>query len=323
MSWEWSDIYSHPLWMISTVILFVVVRAQRRGSWDPRACPVKLKGKTAIVTGANTGIGKFIALDFARRGARVFLACRSEARGSAALQEIIKSSGNQNVHLRLVDTSSLESVRKFAAQILEEEKELHILVNNAGASGLPKDITADGLDITFATNHIGPFLLTHLLLDLLKKSAPARIVNIASVNHWRGEVDFSHFRGENLTYVMDSAYNHTKLHNVIWTNELARRLQGTGVTANSLHPGVVMTEVMRNYNFIVRFLFNLVGFFFFKSSEEGAVSPLYCAVSEEAEGITGKYFNSDCSITLPAPPARDPAVGVKEYEICERLTSTS
>lgn len=320
MSWEWSDIYSHPLWAISTVILAIIVRAQRKCSWDPRACPVKLNGKTAIVTGANTGIGKFIALDFARRGARVILACRSEARGTAALKEIKKLSGNENIHLRLVDTSSFNSVRKFAAQILEEEKELHILVNNAGASGLPKEITADGLEITFATNHIGPFLLTNLLLDLLKKSAPARIVNVSSVNHWRGKIDFSHFKGENLTYVMDTVYNHTKLHNIIWTNELACRLKGTGVTANSLHPGVVMTEVMRNYNFIVRFLFNLIGFFFFKSSEEGAVSTIYCAVSDETEGITGKYFDSDCSLVLPAPPARDPALGVKEFEICEKLT---
>ncbi|XP_077104814.1 retinol dehydrogenase 12 [Siphateles boraxobius] len=321
MNWEWSDIYSHPLWVFSTAILAIIVRAQRKAQWTPRACPVKLKGKTAIITGANTGIGKFIALDFACRGARVILACRSEARGTAALQEIRDSSGNQNVHLRLLDTSSLESVRKFAARILEEEKELHILVNNAGASGLPSKITADGLEITFATNHIGPFLLTSLLLDLLKKSAPARIVNVSSMNHWKGEVDFAHFRGDNLNHVMDATYNHTKLHNVIWTNELARRLQGTGVTANSLHPGVVMTDVMRNYNFIIRFLFNLIGFFFFKTAEEGAFSPIYCAVSEETDGVSGKYFDSDCSLVLPAPPARDPALGVKEYEFCERLTA--
>ncbi|XP_042634701.1 retinol dehydrogenase 12-like [Cyprinus carpio] len=321
MNWQWSDICSHTLWMVSAAILAIIVRAQRKASWNPRACPVKLKGKTAIVTGANTGIGKFIALDFARRGARVILACRSEVRGTAALQEIRGSTGNQNVHLRLLDTSSLNSVRKFASRILEEEKELHILVNNAGASGLPGKITADGLEITFATNHVGPFLLTSLLLDLLKKSAPARIVNVSSMNHWKGEVNFDHFHGRNLKHVMDAAYNHTKLHNIIWTNELARRLQGTGVTANSLHPGVVMTDIMRNYNFIIRFLFNLVGFFFFKTAEEGAFSPIYCAVSEEVEGITGKYFDSDCSLVLPAPSARDPALGMKEYEFCERLTA--
>ncbi|XP_030625980.1 retinol dehydrogenase 11 [Chanos chanos] len=321
MSWEWIDIISHPLWMVSTVILSIIVRSQRRGPWDPRACTVRLNGKTAIVTGANTGIGKFIALDFARRGARVILACRSEARGNAALQEIRRLSGNDDVHLKLLDTSSLDSVRKFAAQILQEEKQLHILVNNAGASGLPRALTADGIEVSFATNHVGPFLLTNLLLDLLKRSAPSRIVNVASVNHWRGKVDFSHFHGENLSYKMDTVYNHTKLHNILCTNELARRLQNTGVTANSLHPGVVMTEVMRNYSWLVRFLFSCVGFFFFKTPEEGAVSAIYCAVAEETEGITGKYFDSDCFIALPSPLARDPALATKDFEFCERLTA--
>ncbi|XP_072518142.1 retinol dehydrogenase 12 [Salminus brasiliensis] len=321
MSWHYTDLFSHPLWFACTVVLAAVTRMQRRGRWDPRSCTVRLTGKTAIVTGANTGIGKFIALDFARRGARVILACRSEARGTAAMNEIRQRSNNQNVHLRLVDTSSLQSVRKFAAQILEEEKQLHILVNNAGASGLPRGITSEGLDMTFATNHIGPFLLTYLLLDLLKKSAPARIVNVSSTNHWKGKVDFSHFRGDNLDYGMDSTYNHTKLHNILWTNELARRLKGTDVTANSLHPGIVMTEVMRHYNFIVRLIFNMIGVFFFKSSEEGAFSSIYCAVAEETEGITGKYFDSDCSLVLPAPLARDPAIAAKSFETCEKLTA--
>ncbi|XP_006626755.1 retinol dehydrogenase 12 [Lepisosteus oculatus] len=323
MAWSWTDIFQHPLWAFSTVILGLVVRAQRKGSWDPRACKVDLTGKTAIVTGANTGIGKFIALDLARRGARVILACRSPERGQRALEEIRARSGNANVHLRLLDTSSLRSVREFARRVLQEEKQLHILVNNAGASGLPRGITEDGLEVSFATNHLGPFLLTNLLLDLMKSSAPARIVNVSSANHWRGKVDFSHFRGENLTYTMDSVYNHTKLHNILCTNELAHRLQGTGVTANSLHPGVVMTEVMRHYNVVVRLIFNLIGFFFFKSSEEGAVSSIYCAVSEDVEGVTGKYFDSDCSLRQPAPLARDPALARKDWEVCERLTGLS
>ncbi|XP_040890575.1 retinol dehydrogenase 11 [Toxotes jaculatrix] len=311
----------HPVWAFSTALLALVVRLQRRGSWDPQACKVQLKGKTAIVTGANTGIGKFIALDFARRGARVILACRSQEKGTAALKEIREKTGNSDVHLRLVDLSSLDSVRKFAKGILEEEKALHILVNNAGVSGLPRQLTDDGFDVSFATNHLGPFLLTNLLLDLMKRSAPARIVTLSSVNHKKGEVDFSHFHGENLKYHMDTVYNNTKLHNVICTTELARRLQGTGVTANSVHPGIVMTEVMRHYPFTIRCLFNLIGFFFFKSPEEGAVSSIYCAVAEETEGITGKYFDSDCSLVLPAPLARDPALAVKDFEFCERLTS--
>ncbi|XP_076603776.1 retinol dehydrogenase 12 [Chaetodon auriga] len=317
----WSNVLSHPVWVACTALLAIVVRIQRRGRWDPKACPVQLKGKTAIVTGANTGIGKFIALDFARRGARVILACRSEARGTAALKEIRGKTGNSDVHLRLVDLSSLDSVRKFAEGILEEEKALHILVNNAAVSGLPRQITKDGLDMSFATNHLGPFLLTNLLLDLIKRSAPSRIVTVSSVNHKRGKVDFSHFHGENLHYHMDQVYNHTKLHNIICTNELARRLQGTGVTANSVHPGIVMTEVMRHYPLMIRCIFNLIGIFFFKSSEEGAVSSIYCAVAEEMEGITGKYFDSDCSLVLPAPLARDAALAVKDFEMSERVTS--
>ncbi|KAG7494020.1 hypothetical protein JOB18_021293 [Solea senegalensis] len=318
---NWLDVFCHPLWAVSTTLLALVVRLQRRGRWDPRTCNVQLKGKTAIVTGANTGIGKFIAMDFARRGARVILACRSEARGTAALTEIREKTGNADVHLRLVDVSSMDSVREFARRILDEEKALHILVNNAAISGFPRQITKDGFEISFATNHLGPFLLTNLLLDLMKRSAPARIVTLSSVNHYRGEVDFSHFKGDNLVHHMDTVYNHTKLHNIICTNELAHRLQGTGVTANSVHPGVVMTEVMRNYSIIVRGIFNFIGIFFFKSSEEGAVSPIYCAVAEETEGITGKYFDSDCSLVLPAPLARDAALAVKDFEVCERLTS--
>lgn len=317
----WMNVLSHPVWAIATALLALVVRLQRRGRWAPQACTVRLKGKTAIVTGANTGIGKFIALDFARRGARVILACRSEARGKAALKEIREKTGNSDVHLRLVDLSSMDSVKEFAKGILEEEKALHILVNNAGVSGLPRQITKDGFDASFATNHLGPFLLTSLLLDLIKRSAPARIVNLASVNHKKGKVDFSHFHGENLTYSFDTVYNHTKLHNVICTTELARRLEGTGVTANSVHPGIVMTDVLRHYPFMIRCLFNLIGFFFFKSPEEGAVSPIYCAVAEEMEGITGKYCDRDCCLVLPAPLARDAALAVKDFEICERLTS--
>ncbi|XP_026163797.1 retinol dehydrogenase 12 [Mastacembelus armatus] len=315
------DILHHPLWAFCAALLALVVRLQRRGRWDPKACNVRLKGKTAVVTGANTGIGKFIALDFARRGARVILACRSEARGTAALEEIREKSGNSDIHLRLVDLSILDSVREFAKRILEEEKALHILVNNAGVSGLPRQITKDGLDASFATNHLGPFLLTNLLLDLMKRSAPARIVTLSSVNHKKGHVDFAHFHGENLTYYMDKVYNHTKLHNIICTNELARRLRGTGVTANSVHPGIVLTKVLRHYPLMVRCIFNFIGFLFFKSPEEGAVSSIYCAVAEDTEGITGKYFDSDCSLVLPSPLARDPALAAKDFEMCERLTS--
>ncbi|XP_061118749.1 retinol dehydrogenase 12 isoform X1 [Conger conger] len=306
----WTDFFSHPLWAFSTLVFGLVLRSQRRGPWNPRACPVELKGKTAIVTGANTGIGKFTALDFARRGARVILACRNEARGSAALQEIRRLSGNQDVHLCLLDTSSLASVRAFAEGILRQEKQLHILVNNAGATGLSRQITPDGLEISFATNHLGPFLLTNLLLDLMKSSAPARIVNVSSFTHWRGEVNFAHFRGDNLTYTMDSIYNHTKLHNIICTNELARRLQGTGVTANSLHPGVVMTEVMRNYSWLVRFVFNMVGIFFLK----------FDVLSWEL--VEGNKQSEVSDKARPVVPNLDPGPPLCMLDVCYAILQT-
>ncbi|XP_003973611.2 retinol dehydrogenase 11 isoform X2 [Takifugu rubripes] len=317
----WVEVFYHPIWVFSTALLAAVVHLQRRRRWDPKVCSVRLQGKVAVVTGANTGIGKFIALDLARRGARVILACRSAARGSAALKEISEKTGNPDVHLRLVDVSSLDSVREFAKGILEEEKALHILVNNAGVSGLPSELTKDGLEISFATNHLGPFLLTTLLLDLMKRSAPARIVNLSSFNHKKGTVDFSHYHGKNLSHRMDRIYNNTKLHIVLITNELARLLQGTGVVANSVDPGIVTTEVLRHYSFILRWLFKFIGFFFFKSPEEGAVSTIFCAVSEEMEGITGKYVDSNCTVALPAPVARDPALAVKVFEMSKRVTS--
>ncbi|KAJ3603338.1 hypothetical protein NHX12_031080 [Muraenolepis orangiensis] len=292
------DVFYYAIWTI--VPFFLGLRFHHRLLWNPKACPAQLKGKTTIVTGANSGIGKFIALDFARRGARVLLACRDQQAGDAAVQEIRRLTHNQDVHLRLLDTSSLASVRACANRINEEEKALHILVNNVGASGLPEEITQDGLQISFATNHLGPFLLTNLLL---------------------GTVNFSHFKGENLTCRMDNVYNSTKLHQLICTTELARRLQGSGVTANAVHPGYCMTSIMRHYSLALRIAFNIIGVFFFKYVEQGAVSPIYCAVSEELEGVTGKFFDSDCSLARPAPLARDPALAAKDFEISERLTS--
>ncbi|CAL8336349.1 unnamed protein product [Merluccius merluccius] len=319
MALSWADVLWSPL--LAAAAFFLGLRLQQRRLWRPRSCPVQLKGRTAIVTGANSGIGKFIALDFARRGARVILACRNQRAGAAAAAEIRAATQNPDVHVRPLDTSCLDSVRTFASTITQEEPALHILVNNAGASGLPPAITKDGLELSFATNHLGPFLLTNLLLDLLKSSAPARIVNVCSANHIKGEVDFSHFKGENLTYKMDNVYNNTKLHQIICTNELARKLQGSGVTANSVHPGYVMTSMLRHYSFALRLVFKLVGVFFFKNAEQGAVSVMYCAVSEETEGITGKYFDSDCALVNPAPLARDPALGAKGFDISMRLTS--
>ncbi|XP_053314000.1 retinol dehydrogenase 11-like [Spea bombifrons] len=311
----------HPGWFFTALLLAVILRLQRKGSWTPRKCRVDLTGKTAIVTGANTGIGKSVAMDLARRNARVILACRSRERGQKAVEEVREATGNQKVSLGILDTSSLSSVRAFAQRTLLEEKRLDILINNAGASGLPHSMTADGLENTFVTNHLGPFLLTNLLLDLMKRSAPSRIVFVSSFIHSKGVINPRHLKGEDLQSLhISDYYSSTKLMNLVCANELARRLQGTGVTVTSQNPGVVVTEAMRNYNIVMRFIFHLLGFFFFKSAEEGAASTIFCAVSEEAEGMTGKYVDSDCTVVLPAENARDPDVAKKLWEACESAT---
>ncbi|XP_037244853.1 retinol dehydrogenase 12-like [Falco rusticolus] len=310
---------SHPCWSLLSLLLGLLLWARRRRAWDPRKCPTDLTGKTVIVTGANSGIGKYVALDLARRNARTILACRSQERGQVAVEEIRAATGNPAVLLRLLDTSSLASVRTFAQAVLREEKRLDVLVNNAGLTGLPFTITPEGLEQTFATNYLGPFLLTNLLLDLLKASAPARIVNVSSFRHSAGTADSRCLTGQERLSSFDATYNSTKLMNILFTAELAQRLQGTGVTANALSPGVVSTGIMRHFSWAVRVLFTLIRPFI-KSAEQGAVSTIYCAVSEEVSGITGKYFSSDCRLALPSRAARDPGLARKLWEESERLT---
>ncbi|KAM4049382.1 retinol dehydrogenase 14-like [Anomaloglossus baeobatrachus] len=319
---ELLSVLSHPAWFLCAVVLAVVLRLQKKRGWEPRKCHADLTGKTAIVTGANTGIGKHVALDFARRNGRVILACRSRERGQEAVDEIKRKTGNKNVILSVLDTSSMASVRSFAERTLKEERRLDILVNNAGASGLPYAITPEGLEVTFATNHLGPFLLTHLLLDILKKTAPSRIVFLTSIMHGQGKIDTSNLWGKNMErYYMDDSYNCTKLMNTICAKELAKRLEGTGVAVNSVSPGIAMTGAVRHYPFWVRFIFNVIGWFFFKSAEEGATSTIYCCVSEEAEGLNGKYIQGDCTIGRPSEKTQDPAINKKLWEACESATN--
>nr|XP_020650813.1 retinol dehydrogenase 11-like [Pogona vitticeps] len=310
-------LFSHPIWFTCSLVLSVVLWIRRRRGWSPDVCPVDLTGKTAVVTGASTGIGKWIARDLARRNARTVLACRSRERGEAALEEIRRATGNPQVHLRLLDTSSVASVRAFARQFLAEERRLDILVNNAGASGLPHRVTEEGLELLFATNALGPFLLTNLLLDIMKTSAPARVVNVSSYIHYKGDVNVKFLTGEERPKGASNAYSSTKLMNIVFTSELARRLRGTGVSVNAVHPGVVKTEIMRDYAWWMRLLFSILGTLFLKTPKEGATSALYCAVSREVEGVSGKYFDSDCSLTLPLALAEDPAVGRKLWDAAE------
>ena len=205
----------------------------------------RLDGKTVIITGANSGIGLETAVDLAKRNARVILACRSVERGEKAAVEVRKRSGNDNVMFRQLDLASLDSVRKFVDKVLKEEPRIDILINNAGVLYLSRTLTQDGFEMQFGVNHLGHFLLTNLLLDRIKEAPSARIVNVSSVAHAFGKIDFDNLNCEK-AFSRWGAYGTSKLANILFTRSLAKRLKGTNVTVNSLHPGTITTELSRN-----------------------------------------------------------------------------
>ncbi|XP_054106072.2 retinol dehydrogenase 13 isoform X3 [Callithrix jacchus] len=211
-------------------------------------CPSKatIPGKTVIVTGANTGIGKQTAFELAKRGGNVILACRDMEKCEAAARAIRRETLNHHVNARHLDLASLKSIREFAAKISEEEERVDILVNNAAVMRCPHWTTEDGFEMQFGVNHLGHFLLTNLLLDKLKASAPSRIINLSSLAHIAGHIDFDDLNWQTRKYDPKAAYSQSKLAVVLFTKELSRRLQGSGVTVNALHPGVARTELGRH-----------------------------------------------------------------------------
>ncbi|XP_065091553.1 retinol dehydrogenase 14 isoform X1 [Ochlerotatus camptorhynchus] len=256
-----------------------------------------MEGKTVIVTGANSGIGKETARDLAKRGARVIMACRNMKTAQQARDEFIAESKNKNIIIKHVDMSSLASVRIFAQDIITTESVVDVLIHNAGvAQGLKTMVTSDGLEFTLAINYYGPFLLTHLLIDLLKKSDQGRIVVVSSklYRYARMKQDLSNINPTN-TLFPTKLYNLSKFMEIMFTQELARRLQGTRVTANCLHPGVIDTGIWRNIPFPLNMLFKPIQWCL-RTPEEGARTTLYLTVSPEVESISGKYFRG-CKLT--------------------------
>lgn len=285
----------------------------------------RMDGKTVLITGANTGIGLETAKDLAKRGARVLLACRSRERGEAALRTIKEYSGNNNVVLYMLDLACLQSVRECAAEVLAKESRLDVLINNAGLMWFPQWKTKDGFDIQFGTNHLGHFLLTNLLMDLIKKSAPARIINVSSFGHTllKGTIRFDDINLEK-NFSRFDAYFQSKLANVLFSLELSKRLTGTGVTANSLHPGSVRTELKRfkdEYILPVRLLLTVIYYLacpFIKTARSGAQTSIYLAVDPDLADVTGKYF-SDCAIVEPSKAAQDEAVASRLWKVSEEM----
>jgi NAD(P)-dependent dehydrogenase (short-subunit alcohol dehydrogenase family) len=248
-----------------------------------------MQGKICMVTGANSGIGKATALELAQMGATVVMVCRDRARGEEARSEITTKSRNNAVDLLQADLSSQQSIRQLVENFQHHYTQLHVIINNAGAAFPGRRETVDGLEMTFAVNYLAPFLLTNLLLDVLKASAPARIVNVSSNSHEAGYIQLDDLQEEK-HYRSMRVYGQSKLAVVLFTYELARRLQGTGVTANCLHPGFVATHFgQRDVGPAFRLLVKLIGSFG-ASPQEGAKTSIYLASSPKVEGVTGKYF---------------------------------
>jgi NAD(P)-dependent dehydrogenase (short-subunit alcohol dehydrogenase family) len=248
-----------------------------------------MQGRICMVTGATSGIGKATALGLAHMGATLVLVARDPARGEAARHEIVTQSGNNAVDLLRADLSSQQSIRHLAESFRQRYSHLHVLVNNAGLFSLRRRTTVDGMELTFAVNYLAPFLLTNLLLDMLKASAPARIVNVASDAHEAGYIRLDRLQPER-GYRPMRAYGQSKLALVLFTYELARRLEGSGVTVNALHPGFVATNIGQTG---LGPLGRAAAKFIFRrgiSPEAGARTSLYLASSPEAAGVTGKYF---------------------------------
>jgi len=278
-----------------------------------------MKSKVCLVTGATSGIGKVTALELARRGATVVAVGRDAAKGAALVAEIKAAAQHVDVHFMRCDLSSQASIRALAAAFTARFYRLDVLVNNAGAIFGERRLTVDGIEMTFATNHLAYFLLTNLLLDVIVASGAARIVSVASTAHHRSPFDLDDLQFERRPYSMMGAYGASKLANVAWSAELARRLQGTRVTANCLHPGVIASGFGKEGNAFIRHGIRIVAPFLL-SPEKGAATTIYLARSREVEGVTGKYFDKQKPVAC-SPVALEAETRRRLWLISEQLTA--
>ena len=309
---------------LSLLILFVaIVYYFTRSFIGGCVCTsnASLEGKTVVVTGANTGIGKETALDLAMRGARVIMACRNLQKAQTAAKEIAEKSHNSNIVVKHLDLASLKSVRDFAEDMNKNEARLDVLINNAGVGFIPElTKTQDDFEMTMGVNHLGHFLLTNLLLDLLKKSAPSRIVVVSSTTHQFATkgLNLENINSE-LFYSRFDSYFQSKLANILFSKELVRHLKGSSVTVNSLHPGMIAeTEAIRHFPSVLQTVYSILAIPFAKTAKQGAQTTIYLAVSEDVEGVSGSYF-IDCAITEPSEAAQDENIARKLWDISQTL----
>ena len=279
-----------------------------------------MQGKVVLITGANSGIGRETAKALAHQGATIVMACRNLAKAEPVCAEIRQESGNLQVEVMHLDLASLASVREFAGRFAVKYGQLDVLLNNAGTFSMKRQETRDGFEMTMGANYLGPFLLTHLLLPALEQTPAARIVNVSSDAHYRGEIDLADLHLER-NYQGFRAYANSKLANVLFTLDLAERLQGTGITVNALHPGHVATNIWNIWPEKQWFqaIFSKVINLFAISAEEGAQTSIYLVSSEEVRGITGLYYDDK----RPKPPSdkcQDVQLRRGLWQLSERLT---
>ncbi|XP_033209837.1 retinol dehydrogenase 11-like [Belonocnema kinseyi] len=308
------NISMHFFYIAVGLIIFKLYNSITKGKFDSKR---RLDGQVIIVTGASRGMGKFAATDFAKRGAKVILAGVDFKELNEAKDEIIELSGNQNIVAKHLDLASFQSVRNFAKDILKTEHRLDVLVNNAGVNCLLNKKTDDGIHIGLQVNHFGHFLLTNLLIGLLKKSAPSRIIHISSMLHLIGNIDFDDLKGVETKKIDLQYYPDSKLSILVGSNEFSRRLEGTGVTSNSLHPGAVKTDIfMGNQNIIIALFWKMFFGIFCKTVEQGTQTTIYLAVSDDVKYDSGKYY-ADCKeSTWKKTIANNKEVGKKFFERC-------
>ncbi len=277
-----------------------------------------LAGKEIVVTGATDGIGKVTARELAKMGASVTIVGRDAAKGETVVRELRQAAGHDRVGFVSGDLATQKGVRAAASAIKGRLKKLDVLVNNAGAMFMKREVTEDGIERTFALNHLGYFLLTHELLDLLKASAPARIVTVASAAHQGAKLDMNDLQNAK-NYSGLRAYGQSKLANIYFTYELARRLQGTNVTANCLHPGFVASRFGNNTGGIFRLMIGWAKLVAAISEDNGAKTSVYLASSPEVQGVSGKYFDK-CAAVPSSAVSNDVDIARALWRESERLT---
>ncbi|MFT5033530.1 MAG: retinol dehydrogenase-12 [Bacteroidia bacterium] len=277
-----------------------------------------MTGKVALVTGVTSGVGTATAEAIAQTGAELYMVCRNKAKGDAVLADIKQKTGNKNLHLLVGDLGAQADIRRVAKEFLDTGKPLQLLINNAGVVNMRRNMTVDGIEETFAVNHLAYFLLTELLRERIVASAPARIVSVASNAHeFCKEIHFGDISYERRKYKTFEVYGHSKLANILWTKEIAAQLEGSGVTANCVHPGAVRTGLGTQNGLLGKFITKLVGPFF-RSPAKGAETSVYLATSDKIKDVSGQYFYN-CKQRQAKPWARDDAAAKKLWTVSREL----